>query len=59
VVVSGHLEWWNSLSPGWMIFVEPVDVEDFSKVINVLDFKLLKLKVSVETSVVELSHKGF
>ena len=59
MVVCLHLEWWDSLSPGWMVLVESVNVEDFSKVIDVHDFKLLKLEVSVESTVVELTHESF
>ena len=57
-LVHIELEWWDTLSPSWMILWESINTENLSELSDVHDLKLLKLKVSIEHSVVELTHES-
>lgn len=57
-IINCVFEWTNVLFPGWVVSWESIDRVDFSKLGDVHDFKLLKLDVSVEGTIVELSEVG-
>ena len=57
-LIHVELEWWDSLSPSWMVLWESIDAENLSELSDIHDLELLKLKICVEDTVVELAHES-
>jgi hypothetical protein len=56
-VIDSVLEWRDNFLPDWVVLGERIDGKDLSELNDVSDLELLKLKIGIKDSVVELSEE--